>query len=112
MAGSNGVHAVHSGPVPAGAVLHAVVLLPDAEHRMAEYLANLPTRTPGLTAGPWTAIERPRPCTWCDLEGGGWSFRLVFDPREWLPGKRSKLSRPATPAMNAKWTWTSIKPPA
>ncbi len=53
--GANGVHAVHSGPVPAGAILHAVVLLPDAEHRLAQYLSALPSHTPELTPGPWTA---------------------------------------------------------
>lgn len=102
MAGSNGVHAVHSGPVPAGAVLHAVVLLPDAEHRMAQYLAALPTRTPGLTAGPWTAIERPRPCTWCDLEGDGWSFRLVFDPQGVAAGEALEAVSAGNPSDECK----------
>lgn len=87
MSGSNGVHAVHSGPVPANAALHAVALLPDGEHRLSQYLASLPSRTPGLNCGPWTALERPRPCTWADLEGEGWTFRLVFDPQGVAPGQ-------------------------
>ena len=92
MAGTNGVHTAHSGPIPAGALLHAVVLLPDSEHRLAQFLTALPLHTEGLTFGSWTAIELPRPCTWCDLEGDGWSFRLVFDPQGVPPGALAAIS--------------------
>ncbi|MBS2036681.1 hypothetical protein JST97_16950 [bacterium] len=86
MTNTNGVHPIHHGPVPANAALHAVSLLPDGEHRLSQYLAALPARTTGLTCSSWTALERPRPCTWADLEGEGWSFRLVFDPQGVAPG--------------------------
>ena len=84
--GSNGISAgpISAGPIPSEAMLHTVVLLPEAEHRLGQFLAALPLRLEGtvaLTVGPWTALEQPRPCSWCDLEGAQWSFRLVFDPQ-------------------------------
>lgn len=102
MAGSNGVHPIHNGPVPANAALHAVVLLPDGEHRLSQYLAVLPSRTPGLICGPWTALERPRPCTWADLEGEGWAFRLVFDPQGVAPGEALEAVAAGNPSDECK----------
>lgn len=85
--GSNGTSsgAVSPGPIPAETLLHAVVLLPEAEHRLAQFLDTLPLRTAGLGSpeiGQWTALEQPRPCSWTDLQlKDGWTFRLVFDPQ-------------------------------
>jgi len=84
--GSNGLSAgqVSSGPIPVEAQLHAVILLPESERRLAQFLNALTERWPQdqqLTVGPWTALELPRPCSWCDLEGSSWKFRLVFDPQ-------------------------------
>lgn len=84
--GSNGssAGAIAAGPIPAQAMLHAVVALPEAEHRLGQFLSALPLRlvgAPQLTLGPWTALEQPRPCSWCDLTGGEWALRLVFDPQ-------------------------------
>ncbi|MFN8607780.1 MAG: hypothetical protein U0931_09620 [Vulcanimicrobiota bacterium] len=102
MASSNGVHVTQTGPVPTNAALHAVSLLPDGEHRLSQYLAALPARTPGLNCGPWTALERPRPCTWADLEGDGWSFRLVFDPQGVAPGEALEAVSAGNPSEECK----------
>ena len=84
--GSNGISPgpISLGPIPTEAMLHVVAMLPESEHRLGQFLAALPLRLEGsspLTVGPWTALEQPRPCSWCDLEGEGWSYRLLFDPQ-------------------------------
>jgi hypothetical protein len=86
--GSNGISAggpASPGPIPTEAMLHAVLLLPESEDRLARFLHALPLRTvgllPDLAPGSWTALDQPRPCSWCDFEGNGWTFRLVFDPQ-------------------------------
>lgn len=98
--GSNGISAgpASPGPIPAGAILHCVVLLPEAELRLAQFLAALPQRlaTPDLEPtpqlGPWTALEQPRPCSWSDLESQDWCFRIVFDPQGIPPGLRQTVA--------------------
>lgn len=85
--GSNGVSAgsLSPGPIPGEAMLHCVVLLPEAEERLRQFLGALPLRTAGMLSelklGEWNVLDQPRPCSWCDFEGGGWCFRLVFDPQ-------------------------------
>lgn len=86
--GSNGGIAPEAvgmpGPIPAGAILHCVALMDEAEGRLSRFVDALPDRLlghPDLQLSSWTALDAPRPCSWCDLEGGGWSFRLVFDPQ-------------------------------
>lgn len=85
-----------NNPIPSGAMLHAVVLLPEAEHRLGQFLQALPVRLgPSfLEVGPWTAIEQPRPCSWADLKGNGWSFRLVFDPQGVPPSLMPQVAVP------------------
>lgn len=95
--GSNGTSSgsVSAGPIPAETMLHAVLLLPESENRLAQYLDTLPLRTLGLGSlemGEWIAIDQPRPCSWTDFSVGEWRFRLVFDPQGLPPSLVSTVT--------------------
>ena len=93
-----------NSPIPVGALLHCVVLLPEAEHRLGQFLQALPQRLGelSLTVGPWSAIEQPRPCSWADVSGQGWSFRLVFDPQGVPPNAMTQVVVPTDDAECAE----------
>ena len=92
--GSNGISPgpVSEGPIPSEAMMHIVVLLPEPEQRLAQFMQALQERWGSLQAGEWQALEQPRPCSWCDFHDGSWRFRLVFDPEGVPPTLRPAVS--------------------
>jgi len=92
--GSNGVStgAVSHGPIPAEAMVHVVVLLPEPEQRLAQFLQSLQERWGDLRAEEWQVLEQPRACSWCDFQDGEWRFRLVFDPEGVPPSLRPTVA--------------------
>ncbi len=80
---SRGNGAAPTGPIPPRALGHAAVLLAEAQDAVGYFLAALEERLPALDtrALHWTALTRPRPCTYADLEAGPWAWRVAVDPQ-------------------------------
>ncbi|MBI3926791.1 MAG: hypothetical protein HY319_14720 [Armatimonadetes bacterium] len=75
-------------PIPAGAQIHLVALLPEPGEYLQTYVRALDHRIANLeTIHPasWAAMAEPRPCTFGEFRAGQWRWHFLYDPQGMSP---------------------------